>query len=222
VRVVDLGAGTGNASRIVLEGRDRPSVWAVEKNMAMLDSFRAKEWVRAAGDRLKIVKSSVEHLEMLASEEPFDAAVAVNTLYAVDDVPACLGSLNQVLRLGGTFSFSTTDKNTKLGPLLDDIAAELSRRADWKELLPHYNRVQSLNMKLEEKGVTTRYTRDQYIAWLEQAGFRVDLYEPGHYTGAVVVGRATKVAELVPPAEESAPALAVVRPAAPVLSATTT
>lgn len=203
MRVADLGAGTGNSSRRILESAQGRRVWSVEKNMAMLDLFRSKDWVRRAGDDLKIVKSSVEHLEMLAFEDPFDAAVAVNVLYAIDDVPACLASLNRILRMGATFSFSTTDNATKLTPLLDDIATKLRDVDNSKEMLSHYERVRSLNLKLEQKGLTTRYTREQYLAWLGEAGFRVDSYERGYYAGAVAVGKATKVDELAPPVDDS-------------------
>jgi SAM-dependent methyltransferase len=196
LRVVDLGAGTGNPSRLLLEGNRRRSVWAVEKNMAMLDLLRRKDWVAAEGDRFKIVKSSVENLEMLAGEDPFDAAIAVNVLYAVDDVPRCLANLNQIMQMGATFVFSTTDSETRLGPLLDEIEASLKHSADWKETASHFDRVKTQNMKLEAEGRTTRYTRDQYCTWLEKAGFEVEIDRQRHYMGALIIGRATKNAEV--------------------------
>jgi ubiquinone/menaquinone biosynthesis C-methylase UbiE len=193
-RVLDLGAGTGNMARRLLEGgRD---VWAVEKNIAMLDILRAKDFAVKAQDRLKIVKSSVEHLEMLAAEEPFDAATAVNVLYAVDNVPACLASVSQVLKPGGALVLTTTDSKTELTPLLDDIRKQLNSD---RELIAHVDRVRELNFKLQAQGLTTRYTREQYVDWLKAAGFAVDSDERA-YVDAVLLIRAHKREDSVAPA----------------------
>jgi ubiquinone/menaquinone biosynthesis C-methylase UbiE len=191
-RVVDLGAGTGNMSRLLLEGGR--TVWAVEKNIAMLDLLRSKDFVVKAGDRLKIVKSSVEHLEMLAAEELFDAVTAVNLLYAVDNVPACLSSLAPLIKPDGLFVLTTTDSDTHLTPLLDDIGEKFKSAPDLPILSPHILRVRELNMKLEAKGLTTRYTRKMYEEWLSQAGFVIESVERV-YKDAVLLIRTRKKAQ---------------------------
>lgn len=193
-RVVDLGAGTGNLSRALLDsGRE---VWAVEQNMAMLDIFNAQDFAIKAGDRLRIVKSSVEHLEILAHEGPFDAATALNVFYAVDHVPAALRSLNRILAMGGSLVFTTTDSDTQLEPLLKDIYKNLSREHDFAQLAPHVRRVQDLNRDLERTGKTTRYRKDEYIKWAEEAGFKVEQPCPRLYVDAVILVKARKVREI--------------------------
>lgn len=212
-RVVDLGAGTGNLSRVLIEsGRE---VWAVEQNMAMLDIFNAQDFAIKAVDRLRIVKSSAEHLEMLAHEGPFDAATALNVFYAVDNVLAALKSLNRILKLGGTLVFTTTDSDTKLEPLLKDIYQGLTREHDFAQLAPHVKRVVALNMELERAGKTTRYRKDEYIKWAQEAGFEVDPRCPRLYVDAVILITARKVRELSPDPSDSIPPPTASQPPAP-------
>ena len=164
----------------------------------------AQDFAIRAGDRLRIVKSSVEHLEILAHEGPFDAATALNVFYAVDDVLACLKSLNRILKMGGSLVFTTTDSETRLRPLLTDIYENLSREADFAQLAPHVKRVDALNMELERTGKTTRYTKDDYLKWVREAGFEVEPPCPRLYMDAVILVRSKKVRELSPEAPEPA------------------
>jgi hypothetical protein len=106
----------------------------------------------------------------------------------VDDVPACLASVSKVLKPGGTFVLTTTDSETRLTPLLDDIRRKLGSDND---LALHLDRVRELNLKLEANGLTTRYSRDRYIGWLQAAGFVIESIERA-YVGAVLLIRARK------------------------------
>ncbi len=200
--VADIGAGTGNTTQALLDRGNR--VWAVENNMVMLDLLRSKQF---DPDRVKIIKSSAEHLEILAEQSlkrPFDAIVSVNVLYALERPLACLRGLNRLLKVGGILAFSTTHSETQLTPLLDDIKATLEKKRIFDRLAGDYDCVYRGNMLVEE--MVRRHSREQYLQWVRDAGFSVKYHSPIEYPdkriGVVMVVHAVKVSE---PGDDSTP-----------------
>jgi 2-polyprenyl-3-methyl-5-hydroxy-6-metoxy-1,4-benzoquinol methylase len=185
-RVLELGAGTGNVTKALLKCGYR--VTAVENNPSMLEKMSAKRLENTG--RLSIIINSVDNLD-LVEERNFDAVVAVNVIYALDDPFACFRKVAQSLKRRGVFAFSTTHSETSLDALLAAIEGELKAQNAFNAKEEHYRRVVAINRDIE---CTTakRYSKEQYVAWLEEAGFEV-VHNFSSYKGAVVVIHACKV-----------------------------
>jgi SAM-dependent methyltransferase len=186
--VVDLGAGTGNVTKALLGRGHR--ITAVENTYAMLDRLRSKGF---EPDRVKVVKSSIEHLSTLGNNS-FDAAVMVNVLYAVDDPLCCLQGINRILKQDGVLGFSTTHRHVELQTLLGDIKAKLQQAGIFDRLADECERVLEANRRLEP--IARRYPKEQYLEWVELAGFEVTRVLPSEYQGAVMVVHARKAREM--------------------------
>jgi ubiquinone/menaquinone biosynthesis C-methylase UbiE len=183
--VVDLGAGTGNVTRALLDAGY--VVTAVENNLPMLNRLRSK--LRGESS-LTVVKSSVENLSGFSAQS-FDAAVMVNVLYAVDEPLSCLQEVHRILKPQGVLGFSTTHSEIDLDPLLASIKARLEEIGKYDELADDYKVVYDLN-KAIEKGIAKRYTRDEYRDWVRAAGFEIIKDVPNTYEDAVMLIHARK------------------------------
>lgn len=183
--VLDLGAGTGNASRALLEDGHR--VVALENNQGMLDQLETKGLDES---RCVPIQASAEGLRSFESES-FDAVVAVNVIYALEDPLACLRQIHRVLKPGGTLSFSTTHRGTQLTPLLKAIENELRERGLYERLESDYLNVYNANRTLEDS-IVRRHTAAEYREWVEAAGFKVFKEIAGTYHDAVLVLHARK------------------------------
>jgi len=182
--VVDLGAGTGNVTAALLNAGH--AVTAVENNLGMLDRLRAKSLT----GRLTVVKSSIESLATLP-DNSFDAAVMVNTLYAVDDPLACLQEIHRILKKNGMLGLSTTHSDTRLDPLLDDIRSQLTRTRRYAELNGDFQLVHDVNKQIE-MAIARRHTRGEYREWICAAGFDIVQDVPSTYGDAVMLIHAKK------------------------------
>ena len=184
--ILELGAGTGNVTKALLQQGYR--VTAVENNPAMLEKMTAKKLMQTG--RLTVNMQSVEDLDFL-EEGKFDAVVAVNVVYALEDPSACFRKVAEALRPGGIFTLSTTHAETNLDPILTALEKELKDKGTFKSKEEHYRRVAAINKDLEAT-TARRYTREQYQAWLEEAGFEITYNEPS-YKNAVIVIHARRV-----------------------------
>jgi len=184
--ILELGAGTGNVTKALIDRGYR--VTAVENNTFMLEKLYEKQ-LQLTG-RLTLVLESLDNTDF-GEERSFDAAVAVNVAYALDDPAGCFRRVAEVLRPGGMFVLSTTHSETNLGPLLLSIKDNLRGKGELQQKEEHYQRVVEINKDIEYK-LARRHSREQYQAWLEQVGFRVIYNEPS-YVNAVVVIHARKL-----------------------------
>jgi ubiquinone/menaquinone biosynthesis C-methylase UbiE len=180
--VLDVGAGTGNVTKALLKRGLR--VVALENNLPMLEKLHAKN-LENAGGRLIINKSSAENMEAIEPNS-FDAVVAMNVLYALNDPPAFINKVAQVLRPRGIFSFSTTHSETDLDPLLSAIEKQLRKEGTYVANEAHFKRVYEVNKSLENT-IVKRYTSEEYISWVEAAGFEIIKIIPHAYEGAVMI-----------------------------------
>jgi 2-polyprenyl-3-methyl-5-hydroxy-6-metoxy-1,4-benzoquinol methylase len=94
--VLDLGAGTGNVTRMLLERGHR--VTALENNQPMIEKFLAKK-LDATG-KLVLNKGSAENFDSLKPGS-FDSVVSVNVLYALNDPAGCIRNVARILRPEG-------------------------------------------------------------------------------------------------------------------------
>jgi 2-polyprenyl-3-methyl-5-hydroxy-6-metoxy-1,4-benzoquinol methylase len=154
----------------------------------MLEKMCAKKLDQ--NGRLSINLESAESLELI-DEHNFDAAVAVNVAYALDDPLGCFRKVAQALKANGIFVLSTTHSETDLNPLLSAIESHLKTTGTLKEKEEHYRRVAEVNRDIQLT-IARRYSREQYQEWLAQAGFEVT-YEKSSYKDAVIVMHAHKM-----------------------------
>lgn len=97
-RVLDLGAGTGRDTAVLLQRLPRGHVVAVDGSAAMLTQLRSR--LRGTGaERLTIVQADLSAPLVLA--EPVDAIVSVATLHWLPDHQRLFRNLLDVLRPGG-------------------------------------------------------------------------------------------------------------------------
>ena len=185
-RVLELGAGTGNVTRALLQRGYH--VTAVENNPLMLERMSAKRLEQTG--RLSVIMDSVENIDP-NEQGNFDAVVAVNLVYALEDPYGCFRKAAQALKRGGVFAFSTTHSETSLDALLAAIEIELKGNGTFGAKEQHYRKVVAINRDIEYT-IARRYSQAQYEAWLEQAGFEVAYLRPS-YEEAVIVVHARKV-----------------------------
>jgi SAM-dependent methyltransferase len=179
--VLELGAGTGNVTQQLL--LRKCSVTAVENNPFMLEQMAAKGL--RSNRKLTVLVESVENTEF-DNRRNFDAAVAVNVAYALEDPLRCFRKVAEALKSGGIFALSTTHSNTNLDALLEAIKSDLVLQEKFDEYREHYERLVSVNRAIE-KTIAKRYSLEQYIEWLVETGFEIVRSEPRYFDAVQVI-----------------------------------
>ena len=180
-RVLELGAGTGNVTEKLLQCNYR--VMAVENNPFMLEKMAEK---RLGSNRnLTVLMESVENTEF-DGQNDFDAVVAVNVAYALDDPPGCFRKVAGALRRGGIFTLSTTHSKTNLDALLEGIRDDLVSKGKFESCREHYDRLVSVNRAIE-RTIARRYSLEQYKEWLVETGFEIVRSEPKYFDAVEMI-----------------------------------
>jgi ubiquinone/menaquinone biosynthesis C-methylase UbiE len=189
--VIDIGAGTGNSTKALLDRGFR--VTSVEFSPTMIDCMRAKKF---DATKHRIVKARAETIGELRSIEPesFDAATLVNVLYSVDQPLSCLTGVHRILRPGGVMGLSTTHSKVKLRPLLDSIRDHLEKNDALIANARAYNRLREINKEIE-RTIARRYSVEEYVEMVENAGFKILRCDEFTYEGAVMLLHARKLEE---------------------------
>lgn len=104
-RVIELGCGPGVAVAALAARATRGSVVGVDHSQVMINQARRRNRAAVRAGRVRLIHSSVENLS--ASDGPFDAALAVNTVGMWPDPPARLRELAGLLRPGGRLALVT-------------------------------------------------------------------------------------------------------------------
>lgn len=181
--VVDLGCGTGNVTRALIERGHR--VTAIDSNLGMLDRLAEKQL-----EGVRVIKCALEHLECI-NDNTFDAAVMVNVLYAVNEPLKCLRDVHRMLRPGGVLGLSTTHSETQLDPLLERIERQLTGSGKMEELAGDWNAVYKVNKGME-KSIVRRHSREEISDMLKTVGFDIVKDVPSTYCDSVTLLHARK------------------------------
>ena len=167
----DLGAGTGNSAKALLNASDDRRVWAFESNEGMLQHLRAKLQDANLSARLTVFKGDIALSLREFPEAFFDAAVMVNAFYALDEPQYCLEEIYRVLKPGGTLALSTSHRDTNVEKLFAAIRDSLEARGLLDRLQSTVDDAQDRHEETREK--ILRHTRQRVIELITTAGFEV-------------------------------------------------
>lgn len=173
-RVLDLGAGSGNVTKRLVDSSQNRVVYAVEPNRAMLEALKAKCQAYLASDgrapRVVVLKQDVSSLFGLR-DKSFDYAILSNVTYAISDPMPCYRSVRRVLRRGGELRLTGPRKDTRLDRLFRRIRQDLQARGVFETYRDHYERVERINRQYLDP-MLHRWTIDDVKAQLLEAGFK--------------------------------------------------
>jgi ubiquinone/menaquinone biosynthesis C-methylase UbiE len=187
---LDLGTGTGNSAFALLDQNLRRTVWAVDSNEIMLRQLRRKIDARNE-TRIHIFKADIHSMPEFACES-FDAAIMVNTLYALDDPAACLGEVARVLKPGAVLALSTPHRQTDVDALFARMRDALAEKGIFESLAEAFDAARQRHAAIE--GQIHRFTVEDVRCLLESRGFVVERVEPAYVDAVVIVRARTKQA----------------------------
>ena len=155
-RVLDVGAGAGHTA-LALAPHVR-SVVVTDPVDGMLAAAR-RVFAEAGAHNAEFVRATAEHLPF--PHASFEIVTSRLAAHHFDDVPQAMREIARVLRPGGLFIFVDTTAP------LDDQAAQFQDAVE----------------RLRDSTHQRLYTQTQWVAFAEDAGFRIermDLVRKGH------------------------------------------
>lgn len=171
-RIVDLGCGTGGVTKLILERLQSTKdsvIYAVDHSTSALKAA-AEEIGERKDVAINYVHSEVQNLTD-AVKERVDAIVYCNSIHYVPDKSNLLAQIKGKLSPNGIFAFNTSFFDGSHPP----DSQEFSRK--WM--------MRSLRILKREHGLSAdkaakvesrvQLTADQYIEFVENAGFRVEV-----------------------------------------------
>ncbi|HEV8574839.1 MAG TPA: methyltransferase domain-containing protein [Dehalococcoidia bacterium] len=166
--VVDLGAGTGAVTRLLVEqvGCPETEVIAVEPSESALDAARRN--MENIGDAVvRFVQGGAERLSQVV-KKPVDAIFFCNAIHLVPEKEQVLQEIQRTLRADGTFSFNTSFYDGAEPPEAEQFYRKWMMRA-LRALKTRYG------MMPERTRAEARHrlTEDEYVRLLEGNGFRI-------------------------------------------------
>src|SRR5213592_4261369 len=167
-RVVDLGAGTGAVTRLLVEkvsSRPEAEVIAVEPSATALEVARRN--LESFGDAVvRFVQGGAEKLSQLV-KKPVDAIFFCNAIHLVPEKEQVLKEIQRTLRKDGTFSFNTSFYEGAEPPEAEQFYRKWMVKA-LRALKSRYG-VMPDRTRVEARH---RLTEAEYIQLLEENGFR--------------------------------------------------
>lgn len=107
-KVMDLGAGTGRISEIIISELRPKKIVLVDSSKAMLNF--AQE--RIKNTKSTVVKFEIRDVTKLKNKEKFDLVIAFHLVKHLENVETFLDSVNKVLSDNGKFIFDFANKNS--------------------------------------------------------------------------------------------------------------
>ncbi len=147
-KVCDLGAGTGNATRMLIEEDPSRLVVAIDNNRIMLNTLQAK--CRAhlrnddAGGGVVAVKQDVSSLNGIPNGF-FDLVLMCNVLYSLSSPEQAIQEAARILAPGGEVRLSGPKRDTDVGALMKRIEKDLRASGNFAELRGAFRRVDEIN-----------------------------------------------------------------------------
>jgi len=166
--VVDLGAGTGSVTRLLVEQVDSPEaeVIAVEPSETAIELARHN--LENIGDAVvRFVQGGAERLSQLV-KRPVDAVFFCNAIHLVPEKDHVLREIERTLHDDGTFSFNTTFYEGAEPP----ESEQFYRRWMMKALRTLKSRYGIMPMRTRAEA-RHRLTEQEYVRLLEENGFRI-------------------------------------------------
>lgn len=118
--VIDLGCGTGQLTRRLLDRFPEATVVAVDLSAGMLDEA-ATRLSPGSSDRCALVRADAEHLPMASSST--DLVVCTESFHWYHDQAGALEGLADILRPGGRLLIASIATVTRLG---DDLVRRMT------------------------------------------------------------------------------------------------
>jgi SAM-dependent methyltransferase len=177
-KCLDIGAGTGNSTKAILDQNTGTHVTAIENNEAMLRRFAAKfERQKKYEARIRVLRGdALSQLLKLETETPldglFDGCVMLNVLFVLDEPVEVLKSVRRLLQPGAVLSISNPRKGTDVGKLFTGIYQHLSKRSQLDQKRASWEAAYARNkdlMPAANKDSLTDLRR-----YIEAAGFCLD------------------------------------------------
>jgi ubiquinone/menaquinone biosynthesis C-methylase UbiE len=166
--VVDLGAGTGAVTRLLLEqvGSPESEVIAIEPSETAIEA--AKRNLENISDAVvRFVQGGAEKLSQLV-KKPVDAIFFCNAIHLVPEKERVLLEIKRTLREDGTFSFNTSFYDGAEPPEAEQFYRKWMMRA-LRALKSEYN-VMPDRTRVEARH---RLTEQEYVSLLEENGFKI-------------------------------------------------
>jgi ubiquinone/menaquinone biosynthesis C-methylase UbiE len=166
--VVDLGAGTGAVTRLLIEqvGCPEAEVIAIEPSETALEAARRN--LENIGDAVvRFVQGGAEKLSQIV-KKPVDAIFFCNAIHLVIEKERVLLEIKRTLREDGTFSFNTSFYDGAEPPEAEQFYRKWMMRA-LRALKSQYN-IMPDRTRVEARH---RLTEDEYVQLLEENGFRI-------------------------------------------------
>lgn len=166
--VVDLGAGTGAVTRLLVEqvGGPGTEVIAVEPSETAIEA--AKRNLENTRDAVvRFVQGGAERLSQLV-KKPVDAIFFCNAIHLVPEKERVLLEIKRTLREDGTFSFNTSFYDGAEPPEAEQFYRKWMMRA-LRALKSEYN-IMPERTRVEARH---RLSEEEYVKLLEDNGFRI-------------------------------------------------
>ncbi len=169
-RVVDLGAGTGAVTRMLVEEvgcGEKAEVIAVEPSETALEAAR-RNLENIGGAVVRFVQGGAESLSQLV-RRPVDAVFFCNAIHLVQEKARVVQEVYRTLKQGGTFSFNTSFFQGAEPP----ESLQFYRRCMMKAL----RSLRERHGLMPERGIRAvarqPLSREEYAALLEGNGFSI-------------------------------------------------
>ena len=171
-RVVDLGAGTGAVTQLLLNAVACPEaeVIAVEPSPTAIDVAR-RNLENLSGAVVRFVQGGAEKLSQFV-KKPVDAIFFCNAIHLVHEKDQVLQEISRTLTKDGTFSFNTSFYDGAEPP-----EAELFYRRWMMKALRALKSKYGIMPERTKVEARLRLTEDEYIKLLEDNGFRIQKKE---------------------------------------------
>lgn len=189
-RVLDLGAGTGNVTRAILNEDPDRRVVAVDSNKASL--YQLSQKCREFTKRLEIQFTEIELVDLPA--ESTSVVIMNNVLMFLNDPEDALRRAFVWLSDGGIISIHVSKQNVSIKTLMESIEEELVTAGKFNALQDDFRIVKRQNEKFESGEVRMRcFAASELESLLSNTGFEVEEVREGVYANQGIYVRARKV-----------------------------